>query len=155
MRSHYCGELNQSAIGQIVTICGWVHYRRDLGGLIFLEIRDKTGLVQVVFSPQEQSSDLFAKAEELRKEFVVSITGMVRIRPEGTENLHSPTGQIELSADNLTILGRSEPLPFYPDDHQLVSEELRLKYRYLDLRRPEMFQKFKIRTDVIRLKLRF
>jgi len=150
MRSHYCGELNQSAIGQVVTICGWVHYRRDLGGLIFLEIRDKTGLVQVVFSPQEQASDLFAKAEELRKEFVVSITGMVRIRPEGTENLHSPTGKIELSADNLMILGRSEPLPFYPDDHQLVSEELRLKYRYLDLRRPEMFQKFKIRTDVIR-----
>lgn len=155
MRSHYSGELSESLIGQTVIICGWVHYRRDLGGLIFLEIRDKTGLVQVVFSPQEQSSELFLRAEELRKEFVVQITAKVLKRPEGTENFESPTGAIELSANDLIILGRSESLPFYPDDHQTISEDLRLKYRYLDLRRPEMFQKFKMRSDVIQFIRRF
>lgn len=151
MRTHYCGELNESSIGKTVAICGWVHYRRDLGGLIFLEIRDRSGLVQAVFSPQEQSNALFQQAEQIRKEYVVCITGEVRLRPEGTENLNSPSGKIELSAVALDIISKAEPLPFYPDEHQNISEEVRLKYRYLDLRRPEMFYRFKFRSAAIRI----
>ncbi len=151
MRSNYSGHLNETFIGKTVVICGWVHYRRDLGGLIFLEVRDRTGLVQVVFSPQEQSKELFSLAEEIRKEYVVQITGLVRKRPAGTENPESPTGAVEISVTQMVILSRAEPLPFYPDDHQTVTEELRLKYRYLDLRRPDMFSRFKLRTEVIRV----
>jgi len=149
MRTYYCGELRESHIGSQVIICGWVHYRRDLGGLIFLEIRDRTGLVQTVFSPQ-LSADLFATAEKIRKEFVVKVQGTVRARPAGTENETSPTGKIEISVDALDILNTAEPPPFYPDDNQTVGEEVRLKYRYLDLRRPEMFQRLKFRTEVVR-----
>lgn len=151
MRTHYCGELNESSIGKTVSVCGWVHYRRDLGGLIFLEIRDRTGLVQAVFSPQEQTGILFQQAEQIRKEYVVCITGEVRLRPEGTENLNSPSGKIELSAVELEIISKAEPLPFYPDEHQNISEEVRLKYRYLDLRRPEMFYRLKFRTQAIHI----
>ncbi len=151
MRTHYCGELNESSIGKTVSICGWVHYRRDLGGLIFLEIRDRSGLVQAVFSPQEQSNTLFQQAEQIRKEYVVCITGEVRLRPEGTENLNSPSGKIELSAVALEIISKAKPLPFYPDEHQNISEEVRLKYRYLDLRRPEMFYRFKFRSAAVRI----
>src|SRR4051812_2277247 len=121
MRTYYCGELNEASIGKEVVVCGWVHYRRDLGGLIFLEIRDRTGLIQTVFSPQQQSSELFKSAEQIRKEFVVRIQGDIRARPAGTENNSSPTGKIELSANTLEILSRAEPLPFYPDEHQTVS----------------------------------
>jgi aspartyl-tRNA synthetase len=147
MRTYYCGELSEASLGKEVVVCGWVHYRRDLGGLIFLEIRDRTGLVQTVFSPQ-QSTELFKIAEQIRKEYVVRIQGEVKPRPEGTENLASPTGKIELTAKTLEILSKAEQLPFYPDEHQTVSEEVRLKYRYLDLRRPEMFLRFKLRSDV-------
>ncbi len=151
MRTHYCGELNESFIGKTVAVCGWVHYRRDLGGLIFLEIRDRSGLIQAVFSPQEQSKTLFTLAEQIRKEYVVQIQGEVRSRPEGTENKRLPAGLIELSVSAVDILSKAEALPFYPDEHQTISEEIRLKYRYLDLRRPEMFNKFKFRHDAIRL----
>lgn len=151
MRTHYCGELNDASIGKTISVCGWVHYRRDLGGLIFVEIRDRTGLVQAVFSPQEQASALFQQAEQLRKEYVVCITGEVRLRPEGTENKNSPSGKIELGVLALEIIGKAEPLPFYPDEHQNISEEVRLKYRYLDLRRPEMFYRLKFRSDAIRI----
>lgn len=147
MRTYYCGELSEASVGKVVILCGWVHYRRDLGGLIFLEIRDRTGLVQTVFSPQ-QSMELFKIAEQVRKEYVVRIQGEVKPRPEGTENLASPTGKIELTAHTLEILSKADPLPFYPDEHQTVSEEVRLKYRYLDLRRPEMFLRFKLRSEV-------
>ena len=155
MRTYYCGELNESSVGKLVTICGWVHYRRDLGGLIFLEVRDRTGLVQAVFSPQVQSSAFFALAEQIRKEYVVCIEGEVKLRPEGTENKQLPSGKIELSVSKLEILSRAEPLPFYPDEHQTVTEEVRLKYRYLDLRRSEMFYRLKFRTEAIRVMRNF
>jgi aspartyl-tRNA synthetase len=151
MRTYYCGELNEASIGKEVVVCGWVHYRRDLGGLIFLEIRDRSGLIQTVFSPQQQSSEIFKTAEQVRKEYVVRIRGEIRLRPEGTENPASATGKIELNANELEILSRAEPLPFYPDEHQTTSEEVRLKYRYLDLRRPEMFLRFKFRSEVNRI----
>ncbi len=155
MRTYYCGELDESLIGKTVTICGWVHYRRDLGGLIFLEIRDRTGLVQTVFSPQEQSHHLFKLAEQIRKEYVVSIEGEIKRRPEGTENKNSPSGEIELSVSSLNVLSKAEPLPFYPDEHQTVTEEVRLKYRYLDLRRPEMLYRLRFRTEAIRIMRNF
>jgi aspartyl-tRNA synthetase len=151
MRTHYCAELNDASVGKTVSICGWVHYRRDLGGLIFVEIRDRSGLVQAVFSPQEQASDLFQQAEQIRKEYVVCITGEVRLRPEGTENKNSLVGKIELGVLALEIISKAESLPFYPDEHQNISEELRLKYRYLDLRRPEMFYRLKFRSDAVRI----
>jgi aspartyl-tRNA synthetase len=155
MRTNYCSDINETFIGKTVVIAGWVHYRRDLGGLIFLEIRDRTGLIQTVFSPDEQSTALFALAEELRKEYVVKIEGVVRRRPNGTENVSLATGQVEISVTHLEILSRATGLPFYPDEHQTISEEIRLKYRYLDLRRPEMFQRFKIRTQAIQIMRRY
>ncbi len=156
MRTHYCSELSEASIGKTVSICGWVHYRRDLGGLIFLEIRDRSGLVQVVFSPQSQASLLFQQAEQIRKEYVVCVTGAVRLRPEGTENKNSSSGKIELVANALNIVSKAEALPFYPaDEHQNISEEVRLKYRYLDLRRPDMFYRLKFRSDAIRIMRNF
>lgn len=144
MRSYYCGELTEAFVGKKVTLCGWVHYRRDLGGLIFLEIRDRSGFIQTVLSPQ-QSPDSFKIAEQTRKEYVVRLQGDIRLRPEGTENPNIPTGKIELLVDTLEILSKAEGLPFYPDEHQAVSEEVRLRYRYIDLRRPEMYARFKFR----------
>ncbi len=151
MRTNYCGDLDESFIGKDITVCGWVHYRRDLGGVIFLEIRDRTGFVQAVFSPEEQAAEVFSVAEQIRKEYIVSITGRVRERPEGTKNETQPTGKIELQAAELKILSKAEGLPFYPDDHQTVSEEVRLKYRYLDLRRQEMFSRLQFRSRAIQL----
>ncbi len=151
MRTYYCGEINESSVGKTVSIGGWVHYRRDLGGLIFLEIRDRTGLVQAVFSPEQSSGELFSLAEQIRKEYVVLIKGEVRLRPNGTENKSLPSGKVELMVTTLAILSKAEPLPFYPDDHQTVTEEVRLKYRYLDLRRPEMFARLKFRSEAIRV----
>lgn len=150
MRTSFCGELRETDVGKQVTICGWVHYRRDLGGLIFLEIRDRTGLVQCIFSPSTEPNSVFAQADKLRKEYVVRIEGELRLRPEGTENPAQPTGKVELVAEKIDILNTAEPLPFYPDEHQAVSEEVRLRYRYLDLRRPEMFERFKLRSAVTR-----
>lgn len=150
MRTYYCGELNETFIGKNVTLCGWVHYRRDLGGLIFLEIRDRSGLIQTVFSPQH-SAETFKFAESTRKEYVVRVQGEIRQRPEGTENPNIPSGKIELLVDTLEILSKAEGLPFYPDEHQTVSEEVRLRYRYIDLRRPEMFARFKFRHEMTRI----
>lgn len=150
MRTHYCGEISEDSIGKNVVVCGWVHYRRDLGGLIFLEIRDKMGLIQAVFSPQETVAAVFALAEQIRKEYVVRITGEIRLRPEGTENKQLASGKVELLASELDILSKTSFLPFYPDEHQTVTEEVRLTYRYIDLRRPEMFYKLKFRTEAVR-----
>lgn len=155
MRSYYCAEVNESHIGKTITLCGWVHYRRDLGGLIFLELRDRSGLVQAVFTPGAENASLFKAAEQIRKEFVIRLQGLVRERPAGTENLNQPTGKIEIVAKTLEILSASEPPPFYPDEHQNVSEEIRLRYRYLDLRRPEMFQRFQFRSKVTQIMRRF
>jgi len=136
MRSHYCGELNESLIDQEVEICGWVHRRRDHGGVIFFDMRDREGLAQIVFDPDTVES--FALAETVRSEFVLQIKGRVRARPEGTVNKDLPTGGIEVLGKQLTILNRAETPPFQLDEHVSVGEDVRLKYRYIDLRRPEM-----------------
>lgn len=148
MRSHYCGELNASLIDQEVELCGWVHRRRDHGGVIFLDMRDREGIVQVVFDPDTHLS--FAEAEKVRSEFVLQIRGRVRARPEGTSNPDMRTGMVEVLGKELTILNRSETPPFQLDEHTRVGEEVRLKYRYVDLRRPEMLEKLRFRSRVTR-----
>ena len=146
MRSHYCGELNETMIDQEVELCGWVHRRRDHGGVIFLDMRDREGIAQVVFDPDTEES--FAEAEKVRGEYVLRIKGRVRARPEGTVNPEMPTGAIEVLGKQLTILNRSETPPFQLDEHSHVGEEVRLKYRYVDLRRPEMLGKLRFRSRV-------
>lgn len=146
-RTHMSGDLSTDHIGQTITLNGWIHYRRDFGGLIFLEIRDRAGLVQAVFDPSE-NPDVFAIADKARRENVVSITGAIRQRPEGTANPDLKTGEIELVATQLEILNRSQALPFYPNDHVDASEEVRLKHRYIDLRRPEMLDKLQFRHQI-------
>ncbi|VAW91728.1 Aspartyl-tRNA synthetase @ Aspartyl-tRNA(Asn) synthetase [hydrothermal vent metagenome] len=145
MRSHYCGEITEAQLDQTVTICGWVHRRRDHGGVIFIDLRDREGIVQVVYDPDIK--DVFALAEEVRNEFVLQVKGLVRARPDGSQNTNMTTGMIEILGKELTILNRSETPPFVLDDDS-VSEEHRLRYRYLDLRRPEMLQHLKLRSKV-------
>lgn len=144
MRSHYCGALTAQHVGQSVSLCGWVNRRRDLGGLIFVDLRDREGLVQVFFDPDRK--DLFAQAAELRHEYCVQINGVVRARPDSQVNAEMATGAVEVYADSLTILNKSPALPL--DFNQNNSEEQRLKYRYLDLRRPVMSEKLKFRAKV-------
>lgn len=146
MRSHYCGQLNKSFEGQEVTICGWVHRRRDHGGVIFFDIRDRAGLAQVVFDPDREAP--FAKADKVRNEYVVKITGKVRPRPDGTVNTNLASGEIEILGYELDVLNASETPPFVLDDYSEVSEETRLRYRYLDLRRPEMANKLQLRAKI-------
>jgi aspartyl-tRNA synthetase len=146
MRSHYAGQVNEQLIGQVVTVAGWVHRRRDHGGVIFVDLRDREGLLQIVFDPQ--AAAVFAEAERLRNEFVVRVTGKVRARPEGTVNPHLASGGVELVASELEVLNRSEPLPFQLDEQ--VSEEVRLRYRYLDLRREVMSQRLRLRHRLTR-----
>lgn len=155
MRTHYCGELKESELGKTIRLCGWVHYRRDLGGLIFLELRDRSGFMQVVFSPQVQTPALFALAESLRKEYVLCVAGILRLRPPGTENTQCSTGTLEIYADEVEVLNSAQALPFYPDDHQAISEELRLQYRYVDLRRPEAFGRLAFRSKALSFMRRF
>ena len=146
MRTHYCGNVDEKLTSQEVTVAGWVHRRRDHGGVIFVDLRDREGLVQVVFDPD--SKDVFSEAERLRSEFVIQVKGKVRGRPAGTVNANLKSGQVELLARELTVLNRSEPLPFQLDEH--VSEEVRLKYRYLDLRREVMTRRLRQRHDITR-----
>jgi len=153
MRSHYCGEVNESLIGQQVELVGWINKRRDLGGVIFLDLRDRYGLVQVVYDPD--LDEAFKLASSLRNEFCVKVTGLVRARPESQVNKDMTTGGIEILGQNLEIINRSEPLPLTLDDHQTNSEEQRLKYRYLDLRRPEMTQRLIFRSKVTGFVRRF
>lgn len=148
MRSHYCTQVDESKLKQNVTICGWVHNRRDHGGVIFLDIRDKTGLVQVVYEPEADAT--FKIAESLRHEFVVRIAGVVRERPAGMINDNMVTGKIEILGLELEILNKSETPPFLPDENQTVSEDLRYRYRYLDLRRPNMKDKLLMRHNLVR-----
>jgi aspartyl-tRNA synthetase len=138
-RSHYCGNLRESHAGERVVLMGWVQTRRDHGGLIFIDLRDRTGIVQVVFSP-DLHRGAFEKAEMVRSEYVLAIEGMVRLRPEGTANPNLATGGIDVLANRLLILNRAKTPPFYIEDGIEVDENLRLRYRYLDLRRPEMQQ---------------
>lgn len=151
MRTNYCGQLNLSHEGQEVTLCGWVHRRRDLGGLIFIDLRDREGVVQVFFDPDHQEA--FQQASELRNEFCVQITGTVRARPDSQKNKEMSTGEVEVFGHALTIINRSEPIPL--DFNQTNSEENRLKYRYLDLRRPEMAQRLKTRARITAFVRRF
>jgi len=146
MRSHYCGQVNEKLVGQEVTVAGWVHRRRDHGGVIFVDLRDREGLLQVVFDPDNQAQ--FNEAEKLRNEFVVKIRGLVRERPAGTANTNLGSGKVELLARELVTLNRSEPLPFQLDEH--VSEEVRLKYRYIDLRREDMSKRLRLRHKITR-----
>ena len=142
MRTHYCGSVDEQLIGREVTIAGWVHRRRDHGGVIFIDLRDREGLVQVVFNPD--AVEVFREAERLRNEFVISVTGSVRARPGATANPNLASGKVELVARRVALLNRSEPLPFQLDDES-VSEEVRLRYRYLDLRRDVMNRRLRLR----------
>jgi aspartyl-tRNA synthetase len=144
MRSHYCGSLKAENIGQQVSLCGWVNRRRDLGGLIFIDLRDREGLVQVFFDPE--LTDLFTQAADLRNEYCVQLTGTVRARPESQINSEMATGEVEVYASRLTILNKSAPIPLDPNQNN--SEEQRLKYRYIDLRRPLMSDRLKFRAKV-------
>jgi len=146
MRSHYCGELNEQHVGQEVTLCGWVHRRRDHGGVIFLDMRDREGIAQVVFDPDTEES--FALAESVRSEFVLQITGLVRPRPEGTTNADMGTGRIEILGKQLVILNAAKTPPFLLDEHSDVGEDIRLRHRYIDLRRPEMADRLRFRSKV-------
>ena len=146
MRSHYCGELTAKNISEEVTLSGWVHRRRDHGGVIFLDLRDREGITQVVFDPDRAES--FALADSCRSEFVVQIKGLVRARPEGTVNPNMVTGEIEVLGHELEILNRAATPPFQLDDHQTVGEDIRLKNRFIDLRRPEIQQKLRFRSKV-------
>jgi aspartyl-tRNA synthetase len=146
MRSHYCGQVDDKLIGQEVTVAGWVHRRRDHGGVIFVDLRDREGLLQIVFDPD--AAAMFKDAERLRSEFVIKVKGRVRERPAGTVNANLASGRVELLAQELEVLNRSEPLPFQLDE--TVGEEVRLKYRYLDLRREVMSQRLRLRHRITR-----
>ena len=144
VRTKFCGEVRESEIGSSLSLAGWVFRRRDHGGLIFVDLRDRSGLCQVVFSP-DVSADAHALAHDLRGEFVIAVSGKVKKRPEGTENPGLPTGAVELYAATLTVLNESSPLPYPMEEAAEASEALRLKYRYLDLRRPELQQNLIVR----------
>jgi aspartyl-tRNA synthetase len=146
MRSHYCGQLNEQHVGQEVSLCGWAHRRRDHGGVIFVDLRDREGIVQVVFDPDRPES--FALAETVRSEFVLQVKGLVRLRPEGTSNAEMGTGRIEVLARELVILAVAKTPPFLLDEHADVGEDIRLRHRYIDLRRPEMAERLRFRSKV-------
>lgn len=146
MRSNYCGELNAAHVGDQVELCGWVHRRRDHGGVIFLDIRDRTGIVQVVYDPDTVAS--FAVADKVRNEFVLRMVGRVRPRPEGTVNPEMVTGEIEVLGSDLEILNKAATPPFQLDEYSDAGEDVRLKYRYIDLRRPEMQQRLLSRAKI-------
>lgn len=143
-RSHYCGHINENLTKQSVVVCGWIHRRRDLGGLVFLTVRDRTGLVQVVFEPENVVG--FEQALQVRSEYVVRILGEVRLRPESMINPQMETGKIEIIGNALEILNTAEIPPFLPDEQQHVNDDLRYRYRYIDLRRPELQKKLILRA---------
>jgi len=147
MRSHYCGKVTEELIDQEVTLCGWVNRRRDHGGVIFIDLRDREGLVQVVFDPDR--AEIFEIAEHVRNEYVLRVTGRVRLRPEGTDNPELTSGKIEILGLDLEVLNASETPPFQLDDTG-VNDDLRLQYRYVDLRRDEMQQRIRLRNRVTR-----
>ena len=151
MRSHYCGQVDRSLIGEELAVAGWVHRRRDHGGVIFVDLRDREGLLQVVFDPDDP--DMFAQAERIRGEYVLAVRGLLRERPEGTVNPELPTGEVELLAKDLVVLNRSKTPPFHHEEH--ASEEVRLRYRYLDLRRESMQRNLRLRHTVAREIRRF
>jgi aspartyl-tRNA synthetase len=151
MRSHYCGQVDESLIGEEISVTGWVHRRRDHGGVIFVDLRDREGLLQVVFDPD--TPEIFAEAERIRGEYVLAVKGKVRPRPEGTVNPNMATGKVEVLARELTTLNDSETPPFHHDEQ--ANEELRLKYRYLDLRRESMLANLRLRHRVTQAMRKF
>lgn len=146
-RTDYCGDIRKDHIGKTVTLCGWVHSRRDHGGVIFIDLRDREGIVQAVFQPEKK--DIFLQAEKVRSEFVLKIIGAVRQRPVGTENPNMPTGVVEVVVETLEIINACPGLPFEISDYRETSEDLRLKYRYLDLRRPNVARNFIVRHKML------
>ena len=146
MRSHYCGEINKSLVGETITLCGWADRRRDHGGVIFVDLRDRAGIVQIVFDPD--AGEHFTNADRVRGEFVLKVTGRVRERSPSTVNPNMATGEIEVYATELTILNSAETVPFQLDGYSNVGEDVRLKYRYLDLRRTEMARNLQFRSKV-------
>ncbi|WP_218813455.1 aspartate--tRNA ligase [Rickettsiella endosymbiont of Dermanyssus gallinae] len=152
-RTHYCSQVGDDLLQKTVHVGGWVHHRRDHGGIIFVDLRDRSGLLQLVFNPEQ--TELFKQAESLRNEYVIAVEGQVRLRPAGTENKQLKSGKVELQVAKLTILNSSLALPFAIDSYTPVSEEVALKYRYLDLRRPDMQARFILRTKVVSFIRRF
>ncbi len=151
MRTHYCGQVDETLTGEVVEVAGWVHRRRDHGGVIFIDLRDREGLLQVVFDPDRP--EIFADAERVRSEYVLAVRGKVRPRPEGTVNPNMRTGQVEVLAEDLTVLNPAKTPPFHHDEY--ANEELRLRYRYLDLRREEMLANLRLRHAATRSLRRF
>mgnify|MGYP006281978999 CR=1 FL=1 len=150
MRTHYCGHVDEHLIDREVEVCGWVHRRRDHGGIIFVDLRDREGLLQVVFDPDW--ADTFATAEQIRSEYVLRVKGKARYRPEGTENPELPTGKVEVLGHELTVLNKAETPPFQLDiEDKDVGEEHRLRYRYIDLRRPAMYERLRLRSEIVRV----
>ena len=150
-RTHHCNEIRDEHVGQAITLNGWVHSNRDLGGVLFIDIRDREGRTQAVFDPSDLPTELFETASKLHSESVISVTGKVRVRPDGTKNEKIDTGLVEVVAEQLEVLNHADVLPFSIDDPEVaakVNEELRLKYRYLDLRRPEMIHNMRLRSRV-------
>ena len=150
-RTHHCNEIRDEHVGQAITLNGWVHSNRDLGGVLFIDIRDREGRTQAVFDPSDLPAELFETASKLHSESVISVTGKVRVRPDGTKNEKIDTGLVEVVAEQLKVLNHADVLPFSIDDPEVaakVNEELRLKYRYLDLRRPEMIHNMRLRSRV-------
>jgi len=152
MRSHYCGQLNTTLIDQQVELCGWIHRRRDHGGVIFIDLRDREGIAQIVFDPDRPES--FAIADAVRNEYVLHIKGRVRHRPEGTVNPDIPTGEVEVLGQNIEILNKAKTPPFQLDDEH-VQDDIRLRYRYIDLRRPVMQKNIRMRTQIAQTMRRF
>ena len=148
MRTHYCGDLNKKHIGETVTLCGWAHRRRDHGGVIFIDLRDREGIAQIVIDPD--TKETFAIAESIRNEFVLKVVCKVRARPEGTVNLNIPTGEVEMLASTIEILNPSLTPPFMLDDDS-ISEMIRLEYRFMDLRRPMMQNNLRLRYRVAKV----
>lgn len=153
MRSHYCGDVNETLEGKKVTVAGWMHRRRDHGGVIFIDLRDREGLVQIVCNPEDEAS--FAIAESVRSEYVLQIEGEVRLRPEGSDNAGMSSGKIEIVAKRMDVLNSAETPPFPLTEQAEVSEDVRLRHRYIDLRRPEMLQKLRFRSKITSMLRRF
>ena len=149
-RSYYRGRINEELINSTATVMGWVQSTRDMGGVIFMDLRDKTGILQVVFNAMDIEEHLFSEVERIRNEFVVAIKGKIKERDEETYNSKIPTGTIELKAEDIEILSKSKVLPFAIENNSQVREDLRLKYRYLDLRRPSMYNNFVLRDKAVK-----